>query len=405
MRRLLLMMIIVLMGMTAPALAQAEPAVCAADEWGCARIAPGDTLKFAIGAPLTGDSAGLGLAYSQALQLAIAQSEPILGFGISQVDENDRGAVDGALAAAERIIADPTIVGIVGHAFSGASRATMPLYEEAGIVMLSPTATNPTLTQMGSRVFNRAIFNDNEQGELAARYLYEVLNVRRLALLNDGSIYSAGLAGIARDIFTELGGTVVFDATLEPGHNDYVDVLRQVRAAMPEALFFPGYTAEVSFLVQGLSAAGLGDVVFVAADGVNTQTLVEIAGSAAEGIYLTGESLPPESPQKQAFDTLYRATFGVDPLTVSRAIWTAYDSANVLIDAARSVAVLGGDGALYIPRGALIAAVRSTVEYEGINGVLRCDEVGECNTVGPDMSYVQNGTSVRVPLTALREGE
>jgi branched-chain amino acid transport system substrate-binding protein len=405
MRRLLLMMIIVLMGMTAPALAQAEPAVCAADEWGCARIAPGDTLKFAIGAPLTGDSAGLGLAYSQALQLAIAQSEPILGFGISQVDENDRGAVDGALAAAERIIADPTIVGIVGHAFSGASRATMPLYEEAGIVMLSPTATNPTLTQMGSRVFNRAIFNDNEQGELAARYLYEVLNVRRLALLNDGSIYSAGLAGIARDIFTELGGTVVFDATLEPGHNDYVDVLRQVRAAMPEALFFPGYTAEVSFLVQGLSAAGLGDVVFVAADGVNTQTLVEIAGSAAEGIYLTGESLPPESPQKQAFDTLYRATFGVDPLTVSRAIWTAYDSANVLIDAARSVAVLGGDGALYIPRGALIAAVRNTVEYEGINGLLRCDAAGECNTVGPDMSYVQNGTSVRVPLTALREGE
>jgi branched-chain amino acid transport system substrate-binding protein len=404
MRRLLLL-IIMLMGMTAPALAQDEPAVCAADEWGCARIAPGDTVKFAIGAPLTGDSAGLGLAYSQALQLAIAQSEPILGFGISQVDENDRGTVEGALAAAERIIADPTIVGIIGHAFSGASRVTMPLYEQAGIVMLSPTATNPTLTQMGSRVFNRAIFNDNEQGELAARYLYEVLNVRRLALLNDGSIYSAGLADIARDFFTELGGEVVFDTVIEPGLNDYSDVLRQVREAMPEAIFFPGYTAEVSFMVQGLSDAGLRGVVFMAADGVNTQTLIEIAGSAAEGIYLTGESLPPDSPQKQAFDALYRATFGVDPLTVSRAIWTAHDSANALIEAARSVAVLGSDGALYIPRGALIAAMRSTIEYEGINGVLRCDETGECNVVGPDMSYVQNGMSVRVPLVTLREGE
>lgn len=403
--RWLLLLMIMLVGMGAPALAQDEPAVCAADEWGCARIAPGDTVKFAIGAPLTGDSAGLGLAYSQALQLAIIQSEPILGFGISQVDENDRGTVDGAVLAAERIIADETIVGIMGHAFSGASRATMPLYEEAGIVMLSPTATNPTLTQMESRVFNRAIFNDNEQGELAARYLYEVLNVRRLALLNDGSIYSAGLAGIARDIFTELGGTIVFDEVLEPGLDNYVDLLRAVRASMPEALFFPGYTAEVSFVVQGLDDAGLEDVVFVAADGVNTQTLVEIAGSDAEGIYLTGESLPPESPQKQAFDTHYQATFGVEPLTISRAIWTAFDSANVLINTARSVAVLGGDGALYIPRGALIAALRDTVEYEGINGLLRCDEAGECNTVGPDMSYVQNGTSIRVPLTSLREGE
>ncbi|PJF25179.1 MAG: hypothetical protein CUN53_14110, partial [Phototrophicales bacterium] len=183
------------------------------------------------------------------------------------------------------------------------------------------------------------------------------------------------------------------------------DLLREVSRAMPEALFFPGYTAEVSFLVQGLDDAGLDGVVFMTADGVNTQTLVEIAGSDAEGIYLTGESLPPESPQKQAFDTLYRATFGVEPLTVSRAIWTAFDSANVLINAARSVAVLGGDGALYIPRGALIAAVRSTIEYVGIGGVLRCDDVGECNTVGPDMSYVQNGTSIRVPLTALREEE
>lgn len=402
---LLRLLMIVLVGMGAPALAQSEPAVCAADEWGCARIAPGDTVKFAIGAPLTGDSAGLGLAYSQAFQLAIAQSEPILGFGIAQVDQNDRGTIEGALLAAERIIADETIVGIMGHAFSGASRATIPLYEEAGIVMLSPTATNPTLTQMGSRVFNRAIFNDNEQGELAARYLYEVLNVRRLALLNDGSIYSAGLAEIAREIFTELGGTVVFDAVIEPGLNDYVDVLREVRAAMPEALFFPGYTAEVAFAVQGLDDAGLREIVFMTADGVNTQTLIEIAGSDAEGVYVTGEALPPESPQKQAFDALYRATFGVEPLMVSRAIWIAYDSANLLIEAARSVAVLGEDGALYIPRGALIAAVRNTIEYEGINGVLRCDAVGECDMVGPDMSYVENGMSIRVPLAPLREGE
>lgn len=384
--------------------AQTEPEGCITDEWGCARFAPGEAVKFAVAAPLTGDSASLGLAYSHALQLAITQSEPILGFALGQVDENDRGTTEGALAAAERIIADPAVVAIVGHAFSSASLATMPLYETAGIPMLSPTATNPTLTQIGSRVFNRSIFNDNAQGDLAARYLYTVLNVRRLALLNDGSIYSVGLAQIARDRFIELGGEIVFDGQIEIDLDDYTEVLRDVGAATPEALFFPGYTAEVSFMLQGLDDAGLTEVIFVAADGVNTQTMVEIAGNAAEGVYLTGESLPTDTPQKAAFDALYEATFGVTPDSVSRAIWTAYDSAHILIAAARTAAVLGEDGALYIPRGALVAAVRSTRDYVGVSGLLSCDETGECNTVGPDMSYVQNGVSVRVPLTLLREG-
>jgi branched-chain amino acid transport system substrate-binding protein len=387
-----------------PVSAQDAPAVCAADEWGCARIAAGDPVKFAIAAPLTGDSAGIGLSYSQAMQLAIMESEPIAGFALAQVDENDRGTREGAVASAERIIADPNIVALVGHAFSGATLAALPLYEAAGIPLLSPTATNPTLSQQGSRVFNRTIFNDNAQGDLAARYLYDVLNIRRLALIDDGSVYAMGLAAVARDRFIELGGEIVGEFQIEPDLDDYTAVLLEVAATEPEAIFFPGYTVEVAVMVQNLDDAELRDVVFIGSDGVNTGTLIELAGDAAEGVYLTGEALPPETDAKIAFDALYRATFGAESDSVSRAIWNAYDAARIVIEAVRAVAVVGDDGALYIPRGGLIMAIRSTDGYQGVSGTITCDEVGECNTVGPDISFIQDGTSVRVPMMAL-DGE
>jgi len=381
--------------------AQSEPDICASDEWGCARIAPDETVKFAIAAPLTGDSASLGLSYSQAMQLALMQSEPIEGFTLGQVDENDRGTREGAVASAERIVADQTIVALVGHAFSGATIEALPIYEAAGIPLLSPTATNPTLTQMGSRVFNRTIFNDNAQGDLAARYLYNALNITRLALIDDGSVYAVGLAAVARDRFIELGGEIVGEFQIEPGLDDYTDKLLEIAAVAPNAIFFPGYTAEVSVIVQNLDAVGLSDVVFIGSDGVNTGTMIDLAGAAAEGVYLTGESLPPDTEDKLAFDQLYRETFGIESNIVSRAIWNTYDAARIVIEAARSVAVIGADGALYIPRGALVAAVRATNGYRGVSGEITCDETGECNTVGPDISFIQDGTSVRVPLSVL----
>lgn len=387
------------------AVAAAAPAVCEEDTLGCTMIPAGETIKLAIAAPLTGDSASIGLSFSQATQIAVqvANQTPIEGFQFAQLDENDEGTADGGKAAAERIVAvQPTgVVAVVGHAFSGASREAIPVYEAAGIPMMSPSATNPALTQNGSQVFNRVIFNDNAQGDLAARYLYQVLNVRKLAILHDDSIYSQGLAGVAQDRFTELGGEVVIFQEIAPDLTDYTEALAPVAEAAPEAIFFPGYTPEFSAVINSLEGANLSDVIFIGSDGVNTQTMIELTGDRSEGLYLTGEAEPEPSAEKDAFDALYEETFGVDPGTTSRATWAAYDAANVLIAAVRQVALAGEDGNLYIPRQALIEAVRNTRDYAGVSGVVTCNDTGECNSTGPDISVIQNGEGVTVPLTAL----
>lgn len=397
MRRALMLLFLLSSVLTVHAQA---PDLCQTDEHGCARFAPGESIKLAIAAPLTGDSANIGLSYSQAMQLAIAlaNEEPLFGFSFAQVDENDRGTSEGGAASAERLAADPGVAAIVGHAFSGASRAAIPIYEAAGIPMVSASATNPTLTQMDSSVFNRVVFNDNAQGTLAARYLYLVLNIRRLVVVSDDSIYSIGLAAVARDEFIALGGEVVLEVAVEPDRDEYLDTLTEIAAADPDAIFFPGYTPEVAAMAQSLDEVRLDQIVFMGADGVNTSTLIDLIGEEAEGIYLTGEAQPAETDAKIAFDALYRQTFGMESTAISRTIWVAFDAAQVVIAAVRSVAVLGDDGALYIPRGALIAAVRGTQNYNGVSGLIHCDEVGECNTVGPDISLIQNGDSVRVPL-------
>jgi branched-chain amino acid transport system substrate-binding protein len=367
-------------------------------------IPAGETLKLGIGAPFTGDNAGVSLAFSQAAQIAIeeANASPIEGFTFSQIDQNDEGNAEGGEAAATALAADPTVVAVVGHAFSGASRGAIPIYEAAGIPMMSPTATNPTLTQNGSRVFNRVTFSDTQQGRLMAEYLYTVLNLRKLAIIADESVYSIGLADVATATFTELGGEVVVRVDIQSEQEDYSEALAEVAAAAPDAIFFPGYTPEVAIIVSNLEAADLGGAVFSASDGVNVQDLIELSGDASEGVYTSGDAEAPDSPAKEAFRQAHLAKFGQEPNDVSRSIWSAYDAANILIAAVREVAFLGEDGKLYVPRTALVDRVRATSDYQGTSGLIDCDATGECNTVGPDISVIQNGQAVPVPLDALR---
>ncbi|MBI5931897.1 MAG: branched-chain amino acid ABC transporter substrate-binding protein [Chloroflexi bacterium] len=386
-----------------------QPEACTQDALGCTMIVAGNTIKIGTAAPLTGDSASIGIAFSQATQvaIAIANENSLNGFLFAQIDENDQGTPEGGAEAATRLVTAQSdgLVAVVGHAFSGASRAATPIYEAAGIPMMSPTATNPNLTQTGSKVFNRVIFNDNAQGVLMAKYLFQILNIRKLAILHDDSIYSTQLAEVTRDEFESSGGEVVIVLEVPDGADPetYANALIEVEATQPEAIFFPGYTPEVAAVVNSLQDSTMQDIVFAGSDGVNPQTFIELTGNGSEGIYLSGESEPPESDQKTLFDTSYKETFGVEPGIVSRSVWDAFDAANILIQAVRKVAILGSDGNLYIPRQALVDTVRGTTDYVGASGQIACDETGECNMSGPDIMVIQNGELVPVPLASLKQ--
>ncbi len=181
-----------------------EPAACATDTYGCAKISAGQTIKIGMGAPMTGGDASFGIDISQGGRIAVTDAGDLNGFKFELIAEDDSGTAEGGAAVANKLVADPTVVAIAGHIYSGATAAAIPIYEKAGLPMLSPSATNPPLTQMGSKVFNRIAFTDAIQGQFAAKYLYNTLGIRKLAAMHDGSDYGKGLAEIVRAV-NEVG--------------------------------------------------------------------------------------------------------------------------------------------------------------------------------------------------------
>jgi branched-chain amino acid transport system substrate-binding protein len=374
--------------------AAAEPAAgnnpCDSDAFGCAKIEPGKTIKIGMGAPMTGDNAQFGIDISQGAKIALKDAGEFEGFTFELVTEDDGGTPEGGASVANKLASDPTVVAIAGHIFSGATEAAMPIYEKVGIPMMSPSATNPPLTQKGSKVFNRVAFTDAAQGKFAAEYLFEKLGFKKIAVMHDGQAYGQGLAEVVEARFTELGGEVVAKEAITPGETDYTAPLSAVAAKSPEAIYYGGYVQEAVVLVPQMAQSGLEGVVFFGCDGTYGEDFIAKTGAAGEGAYAVA-LVPAASDAVTKFNETYQADFGAAAGSLSPYTWNAYDSAAVLVAAIKSVAFKGEDGSLYVPRGALVDAVRGTKDFQGLSGVLACDATGECNASGPIFYIVKDG--------------
>jgi len=372
----------------------AAPAVCKTDASGCAVFSAGQSIVIGMGAPMTGDNASFGKDISDGQKLAVTDAGQFQGFSFSLDAEDDGGTAEGGAAVANKFVANPAVVAIAGHIFSGATAAAIPIYEKAAVPMMSPSATNPTLTTTGSKVFNRDVFTDAAQGKFAAAYLFNKLGVKNLAIMHDGQAYGQGLAQVVKDQFTADGGTVVAFTAITPGQSDYSAPLADIASKKPQALFYGGYTAEAVVIVNQMKQAGLTGVTFFGDDGTFGQDFLDRTAANGEGAYSTS-LIPPASAAKTKFDAAYLAAYGQPAGKLSPYSWTAYDSAAVLIKAIESVAVVSG-GKLYIPRAALVAAVRATSNYQGLSGTITCDATGECSASGPVFNVDKGGKWVPV---------
>jgi branched-chain amino acid transport system substrate-binding protein len=373
----------------------AAPSVCTSDKTGCATFSAGQSVVIGMGAPMTGDNAAFGQDISQAGKIAITDAGQFQGFSFSLDAEDDGGTAEGGAAVANKFVANPAVVAIAGHIFSGATQAAIPIYEAASIPMMSPSATNPALTTTGSKVFNRDVFTDAAQGKFAAAYLYNKLSVKNLAIMHDGQAYGQGLAQVVKDQFTGLGGTVVAFTAITPGQSDYSAALADIASKKPQALFYGGYTAEAVVIVNQMKQSGLTGVTFFGDDGTFGQDFLDRTAANGEGAYSTS-LIPPASDAKTKFDAAYLAAYGQPAGKLSPYTWTGYDSVAVLVKAIESVAVVSG-GKLYIPRAALVAAVRATKDYAGLSGTITCDATGECSASGPVFNVDQGGKWVPAP--------
>ncbi len=209
----------------------------------------------------------------------------------SQGDQNQ------AQGLAQQVVGDSKVVGIVGPAFSGESKVADPIFAEAGIVGITPSATNPNLAENGWKTFFRVLGNDATQGPAAAKFITGTLGKQKVYVVDDSSEYGKGLADIVRK---DLGAADVKDNTIQTGQTDFSAVVADIRASGADAVFFGGYYAEGGLLLKQMRDAGLSNdqVAFISDDGAKDDGLITAAGAdAANGAYLTCPCLPPDKAE------------------------------------------------------------------------------------------------------------
>ena len=355
-----------------------EEAAPEAGELGEVRVDAGSEIQIRSLNAITGDVAFLGVPNQRAIELAVADYGPIEGFDVTiGTGLDDLCSADGGQAAAQTIVADEQVVGVIGTSCSGAATAAAPLIAEAGMVMISPSNTSPALTsdQQGNVGENynvgyyRTAHNDLFQGAAMAAFVYNELGLTTAAAIHDGDPYTDGLATAFANSFEELGGTMTGYTAVAKEDTDMVPVLTEIAAGTPEALFFPIFQPAGDFIAdQASGVAGLEDTVLLAADGLLVDGFLELEQS--EGMSFSGPdtrfgSNVNESTGKTADEILaaYDAAYGEAP---SAAFWGhAYDATTLLLDAIKASSTMDGD-TMVIDRAGVREFLNGVSGYSGV---------------------------------------
>jgi len=359
------------------------------DEWGCVTINKGETIQLAYVGPTTGDYSAYGIDISRGAQLAVKAVPAVKGFKIELIIEDTQGAPDQGAAVANKNATMARLAGVIGHTFSGEVEASLPIYEKAHIVTISPSTTRADLPAKGPTIYNRVSFSDKLQGEMAANYIYNVLQIKKVVAMHDGGAYGKGLVEGMAAVYTTLGGQVLGMQGITPGETDYSAPLADVASLGPDLVYYGGYDADAAVIVSQMAAAGLQNAKFFGCDGTFGVNYLDLAGPASEGTYSTSVPIPPTA----AFDKFkadYQADFGDPQGKLSPFSPHGYDATGIMIASIDKVSVKSGDS-LIIPRKALADAVRSTKDYKGHTGTLTNNGAGEMGAGEPQFMVVKNG--------------
>jgi branched-chain amino acid transport system substrate-binding protein len=281
--------------------------------------------KIAFFGALTGGNAQLGINIRDGAKLALTQyNKANANCQVELVEKDSAGDPQQAPGLATSVAQDAKILGVVGPAFSGESKVANPILSDAGVVIITPSATNPTLAEAGWKTFHRGLGNDASQGPGAANYIKSVMKAQKVFVVDDASEYGKGLAD---QVKSTLGTAVTGNAVVKEQQQDFGALVQQIKASGADALFWGGYYREAAPFLKQFRDAG-GKAKFVAGDGVKDQAFVDGAGAAnAEGAILTCPCVPPEKTPG-TFVADYKAANGRDAGTYSA---EAYDAANILL--------------------------------------------------------------------------
>jgi branched-chain amino acid transport system substrate-binding protein len=323
----------------------------------------GSNCTWSIGTmgALSGPAAGLGQAIYQGVVYAIDQANKSgnLPCTLSLIKEDSQGDPAQAPGLARKLAQTSDLVAIIGPYFSGESNASGPIFQQAGIPWITPSATDPTIAQQGWTTFFRAVANDADQGPVAAEYIAKVLKPSTIAVIDDNSDYGKTLAGIVTTKLKSSGTTVQGPYHIDPKSNDFSSVVAQVKNGNPDAVYFGGYYPQAGPLDFQLKQGGV-TAPFMSDDGTKDPGFGPLAKTASADAVVTcpcadPTKLPAAKSFVQGMDAKFGkvGTYGAD----------AFDAVNLVVDQLKKQS---GSASVTDIRSAIVSALHGLHAAQGI---------------------------------------
>ena len=324
------------------------------------------TIKIGYFGDLTGPTFNFGQsAINGVLMVAneVNQSGGIKGRRIDVVIEDDRGSPEEAARKTAKLIDKDKVVAIIAGGTSGNSRAAAPKAQSSHVPLISPSSTDPAVTQTGDYIF-RACFVDTFQGEVMASFAASTLKAKKAAILFDfNSPYGRGLTEYFELSFAKLGGQIVSKQSYTQGDADFKGQLSSVRAAEPDVIYIPGYYGDVALIAKQARMIGLTQPL-LGGDGWDAPELWQLGGDALNGAYIsTHYSVDNPSPEIQTFVQGYKQRYG--NLLPDAHAALAYDASRLLVDAITRAGSTDGDK--------IRDALAQTKNFPGVTGIINID--------------------------------
>lgn len=382
-----------------------QPVGCAAlecnDALGCACFEAEEKILIGTALSQSGSLDFLGVELAQGAQIAVDERGTVAGHEVSLVHEDSQCTPEGGAAAAQALVDnyDDKVVAVVGTVCSGAGAAAAPIVTQAGLVMISPTNSAPSLTNPDTHEagYLRTSWNDVNQATAIAQFARESLKVTTAAVITTVDVYSSQLANRFVTEFEGLGGTAIATVVVSEDATDVAGALTSIKdEGTPELLFFPVFMPLGGVIIEGVRAdAAFENTEIAASDGLFASALAKELGDGAEGMYFSNPDLAFSGEVYEAVATAYeRANVpdatGYYPLS--------YDGALMILEALQDVVVRGSDGAVSVGRQALRDALYATSNLRGASGTLTCDSNGDCGAVEISLMKMEGGEVVPAGL-------
>jgi branched-chain amino acid transport system substrate-binding protein len=314
----------------------------------------------------TGAESTFGVSTHEGVMMAVDEANAAGGVHnrkIRVIHYDDQGKSDEAVTAVTKLITQDRVLLLLGEVASSRSIAAGAIAQQYQIPMITPSSTNPRVTQLGDYIF-RVCFIDPFQGSVMAKFAVESLKKKRAAILRDiRSDYSMGLANYFAEDLKKRGGEIVADVSYSQGDVDFKSQLTAIKAKAPEVLFVPGYYTEVGIIAKQAKEVGL-KADLLGGDGWDSEKLTEIGGPAIYGAYFSSHySHEDQNPVVQAFVKNYQARYKRVPNSLAA---MGYDAAKVAIDALKRTQEL-------TPK-AVRDAIAQTKDFAGVTGTITINE-------------------------------